>query len=140
MTALAALRSGPRPALRPAHLTRFLAAALTHIGLGYGLYALALRAGLPAQAALIMPAALGLLWLSSPPARRARTRRGWRRPASIGSALAIWALNAGALHALLAQGFGALAAQALLLPFTALLLWLLIGHMTGPYRPRKGGL
>lgn len=126
-----------RPDARAAFL-RFLAVGVVNTGFGYGVYALGILAGLPAQAALVLQFLLGALWNYRMHARWVFAVEGWGRlPAYVAAYLLIWALNALALRALLAVGMGALAAQALILPATVALSWLLIGRVMGFHRRNR---
>lgn len=125
----------------PAFL-RFLAVGVVNTAFGYGVYALAVLAGLPAQAALIVQFVLGALWNYSLHARLVFAVRGWgRMPLYIGAYLLIYLLNAAALHSLMALGLGALLAQALIMPATVIASWLLVGRVMGFHRSdREGGM
>lgn len=123
-----------RTAARGAFL-RFLAVGVVNTGFGYGVYAAGIMAGLPAQAALALQFLLGALWNYRLHARLVFAVEGWSRlPAYVGAYLLIWALNALALRTLIAAGAGELAAQALILPATVVLSWLLIGRVMGFHR------
>ena len=135
MTAPAASLSALPP--RRAAFLRFLAVGVLNTGFGYGVYALGVLAGLPAQGALALQFVLGALWNYCLHARLVFAVQGWGRlPAYVGAYLLIWALNALALRALLAAGLGALAAQALILPATVALSWGLIGRVMGFHAAR----
>lgn len=137
MTLSPAAPSDSRPDARAAFL-RFLAVGVVNTAFGYGVYAVGIMAGLPAQAALALQFLLGALWNYRLHARLVFAVEGWDRlPAYVGAYLLIWALNAAALRALLAGGMGALAAQALILPVTVALSWWLIGRVMGFAPERK---
>lgn len=126
----------PLPRLADPIFRRFLAAGVANTAFGYGVYALAVTAGLPAQAALALQFLLGVLWNFQLHARLVFAVRGWgRMPAYLGAYLAIWALNAAALHGLIATGLDPLAAQALILPGAVLASWWLIGRIMQEPRP-----
>lgn len=115
---------------RQAQLMRFLAVGLANTAFGYGVYALAVLAGAPAQVALIVQFVLGALWNYALHARLVFAVRGWSRlPAYVAGYVAIYAANALTLRALTDQGYGPLAAQLLILPLTVALSWLLIGRI-----------
>lgn len=126
-----ALMDDRSPAARKAFL-RFLAVGVVNTAFGYGVYAVGIMGGLPAQTALALQFLLGVLWNYRMHARWVFAVEGWGRlPAYVGAYLLIWALNALALRVLLSVGLGALAAQALILPATVALSWLLIGRVMG---------
>jgi len=119
-------------------LLRFLVVGVTNTAFGYGVYAAAVLAGLPAQAALALQFLLGALWNYRMHARLVFAVEGWERlPAYVGAYLLIWALNAAALRMLLAVGMSPLAAQGLILPATVALSWWLIGRVMGFHPARR---
>lgn len=125
----------------PAFL-RFLAVGVVNTGFGYGVYALAVLVGFPAQAALIMQFVLGALWNYNLHARLVFAVQGWSRlPLYIGAYLLVYLLNAAALHSLLGLGLGPLLAQALIMPAMVIASWLLIGRVMGVHHSdREGGV
>jgi len=133
MTAASATLPDPRAAL-----LRFLVVGVVNTAFGYGVYAAAVLAGLPAQAALALQFLLGVLWNYRMHARLVFAVEGWDRlPAYVGAYLLIWALNAVALRMLLAAGMSPLAAQGLILPATVALAWWLIGRVMGFHPARR---
>lgn len=133
MTAASATLPDPRAAL-----LRFLVVGVVNTAFGYGVYAAAVLAGLPAQAALALQFLLGVLWNYRMHARLVFAVEGWERlPAYVGAYLLIWALNAVALRMLLAAGMSPLAAQGLILPATVALAWWLIGRVMGFHPARR---
>ena len=133
MMAASATLPDPRTAL-----LRFLVVGVTNTAFGYGVYAAAVLAGLPAQAALALQFLLGVLWNYRMHARLVFAVEGWERlPAYVGAYLLIWALNAVALRMLLAAGMSPLAAQGLILPATVALAWWLIGRVMGFHPARR---
>lgn len=127
---------GPR---RHATLLRFLAVGVANTAFGYGVYALAVLVGTPAQLALLIQFVLGVLWNYRLHARLVFAVRGWNRlPAYICSYVAIYLVNAVSLRVLLGQGIDPFLAQLLLLPFIVALSWVLIGRVMGHQSRRAG--
>lgn len=118
---------------------RFIAVGVLNTAVGYGIYALAVVLGAPAQVALVLQFLLGALWNFQMHAKLVFAVRGWGRlPAYILSYLLIYAGNALALRVVMSQGIGALAAQLILLPVVVAASWFLIGRVMG-YRNRRVG-
>lgn len=136
----AAQQNGRDQYSTPQTLLRFLLVGLGNTAFGYAVYAVAVLAGLPAQAALVLQFVLGVLWNYSMHARLVFVVDGWGRlPAYIGAYVLIYAVNALALRLLLAQQVGPLIAQLLILPFVTVLSWFLIGRVMGfRHSPRVG--
>lgn len=106
---------------------RFLLAGLVNTGFGYGVYALLVLVGLTPQPALALSFAVGVIWNYWTHARLVFGQRGLARlPAYMACYGLIYALNSGALALALRGGIGPLTAQALLVPFTACLSFLLL--------------
>ena len=107
---------------------RFLVVGVVNTAIGYGLYALFLLAtSLDPQGALALAFALGVLWNYLTTARFVFGTRGYSRlPAYAVAYLAVYALNAQALRMAVAAGWNPLLAQALLVPFAAVLTYLAV--------------
>lgn len=111
-------------------LLRFIGVGLANTVFGYGIFALAVVAGLPAQAALIVQFVIGALWNFHLHARLVFAVEGWLRlPAYVATYVAIYAVNAAGLAIMTGWGAGPLAAQLAILPFVVLLSWQLIGRV-----------
>ncbi|MXU65218.1 GtrA family protein [Oceanomicrobium pacificus] len=121
---------------RQNQFVRFLAVGLLNTAFGYGVYALLVFVGLPAQAALIGQFVAGATWNYFTHARLVFGTRGTgRMPAYFGAYLLVYAVNALLLRLLMGLGLGAYLAQALLLPVTVVLAFLLISRvLDGPDR------
>lgn len=102
---------------------RFLVIGGVNTAIGYGLYALfVLLTPLGPQAALALAFALGVLWNYFSTGRLVFNSRGFGRlPGYVAAYLGVYALNAQALHMAIAAGWAPLLAQAVLLPFAAVL-------------------
>lgn len=107
---------------------RFLVVGVLNTAVGYCLYALFLMATpLGPQAALAAAFALGVLWNYLATARFVFGTRGYRRlPAYVLAYFAVYALNAQALRLAIAAGWEPLLAQALLVPFAAVLTYIAV--------------
>lgn len=109
-------------ALRPAaaegdrrRFARFLAVGLLNTAVGYGIYAALVLAGVMPQPALAVAFALGVLWNYAAHARFVFGTTGYRKlPAYAAVYVALYALNAFALHRAIGAGVSPLLAQALL--------------------------
>lgn len=120
---------------------RFVAVGIINTAFGYAVYAACILGGMAPQPALIFSFALGIVWNFFTTARLVFKHQGFRRfPVYVLCYLLVYGLNAGGLHIALSMGFSALLAQALLMPFAAVLAFLLISiALTGrlPGAPRK---
>lgn len=107
---------------------RFLVVGLLNTGVGYALYALFLLVTpMGPQAALALSFALGVAWNYLTTARLVFGTRGFARmPAYVIAYLAVYALNAQALHMATLAGWNPLLAQALLVPFAAVLTYVAV--------------
>ena len=107
---------------------RFMVVGLLNTAVGYGLYALFVVATpLGPQTALAASFALGVLWNYFTTARFVFDTRGIARlPAYVVAYLAVYALNALALSMAVAGGWRPLLAQALLVPFAAVLTYIAV--------------
>ena len=112
---------------------RFIVFGIVNTVFGYAVYALLIVAGLVPQLALVLAFAVGIVWNYFTTARFVFGQRGFRRfPAYVLCYVAIYGVNAGALHIALGAGLPPLLAQAALLPFVAVIAYLLISYaLTG---------
>lgn len=118
-------------------LTRFLGVGLANTAFGYGVYALSVLAGLPAQGALVVQFVLGALWNYHLHTRLVFAVEGWGRlPAYVAAYVLIYALNAAGLAMVMDLGVGPLLAQLMILPFAVMLSWRLVGRVMG----HRGGV
>ncbi|MGZ3218275.1 GtrA family protein [Paracoccus sp. T5] len=118
-------------------LMRFLGVGLANTAFGYGVYALLVLAGLPAQGALVVQFVLGALWNYHLHARLVFAVEGWGRlPAYVAAYVLIYALNAAGLAMVMDLGVGPLLAQLMILPFAVMLSWRLVGRVMG----HRGGV
>lgn len=117
-------------ASRPDLFIRFLWVGLANTAFGYGVYAVAVLSGVPAQAALALQFCLSIFWNYSLHARLVFAVTGWNRlPSYILGYVLIYLLNASSLHALLRVGVNPLLSQTLILPGVVALSWLVIGRI-----------
>ena len=107
---------------------RFLVVGLVNTAVGFGLYALFLLATpLDEQGALALSFVVGVLWNYLATARFVFGTRGYARlPAYAVAYLAVYAINAQALRLAVAAGWDPLLAQALLVPFAAVLTYIAV--------------
>lgn len=118
---------------------RFVVVGLVNTAVGYGLYALFLVATpLGPQAALALSFALGVVWNYVTTARLVFDTRGFgRMPGYVIAYLAVYALNAQALRMATAAGWSPLLAQAVLVPFAAVLTYFAVSFAL-TYRRAQG--
>ena len=113
----------------------FLLTGVVNTAVGYGIYALLVLVGMPAQAALLTGYGIGVLWNFFSHARFVFGQRGFERlPAYVAVYVLVLALNSAGLEALLRLGVGPLVAQALLVVPAALLSFVLVARvLTGAF-------
>ncbi len=114
---------------------RFLVMGVVNTAFGYLLFALLLYVGLHPQPALAIAFVGGVAWNYFTHARLVFGKRSLAQlPPYVLAYLAIYGVNAGGLQALLAAGFAAHIAQAVLVPPMAVLAYILIGRvLTGRF-------
>lgn len=111
----------------------FLLTGVVNTAVGYGIYALLVLTGMPAQAALLTGYGLGVLWNYFAHARFVFGQRGFARlPAYVAVYLLVLGLNSAGLEALLRTGLPPLVAQALLVVPAALLSYVLVSRVLTP--------
>lgn len=113
----------------------FLLAGVVNTAVGYGIYALLVLTGMPAQPALLTGYGLGVLWNYFTHARFVFRQGGLARlPAYIAVYLLVLGLNSAGLEGLLRMGLPPLVAQALLVVPAALLSFVLVARvLTGAF-------
>ena len=98
-------------------IVAFLVVGVVNTIVGYSIYAGLIWAGLPAQPALAIAFALGVVWNYVTHARFVFGTTGFARlPYYVGVYATVYAFNALALAGLMGLGVGPLVAQALILP------------------------
>jgi len=121
---------------------RFLVVGFVNTLFGYAVFSALVLAGLPDQTALPIAYVIGVIWNYFTTARLVFDEKGFSRvPHYVLAYLFIYALNAAGLAGLTGAGLHPLIAQALILPFAAVLAFLLIGlALTGrlPLPGRNG--
>lgn len=112
---------------------KFLVVGFMNTVVGYVLYVVFIAAGLAPQPALATAFTLGVMWNYMTFARLVFGTSGYRRLPLYGAVyLAVYVLNAGVLELLLNRGLHPLLAQAVILPFAAVLTFLGVGKaLTG---------
>ena len=118
---------------------RFVAFGIVNTIFGYSSYVVLILAGLAPQPALVFSVAAGIVWNYFATARFVFGRQGFRKfPAYVACYMAIYGVNAGALHLALTAGLTPLLAQAVLLPFVAVTSYFLISYvLTGRWTTRE---
>ena len=114
---------------------RFLVIGVVNTGVGYGLYALFVLAGLAPQPSLAAAFTLGVLWNYFAHARYVFGTRGFGRlPMYAACYVGLYILNSALLELALRSGLGPLLAQGLLAPVSAVLSFFLISKvLTGRF-------
>lgn len=103
---------------------------------GYVVFALLVLAGLEDQTALVIAYFIGVIWNYFTHARLVFDAKGYGQvPAYIAVYVALYALNAGALHLLTSAGLIPLLAQAVILPFAAILSFIFLSKVLTGYFP-----
>jgi putative flippase GtrA len=116
-------------------IARFIAVGVLNTAVGYGIYVAMVLAGAGAQIALAGQFFIGILWNFTTHSRFVFGTRGFGRLHwYVAAYLGVWAVNAAALEAML-SGLGPVMAQALLMPFTVILAYVLVGAALGARRP-----
>jgi putative flippase GtrA len=119
---------------------KFLAVGVLNTAFGLGLYWLLLAAGLPAQPALALSFAIGVIWNYFTHARLVFGTGGYgRMPAYLGAYGAIYLLNALCLQMLLGAGTDKYLAQAILVLPMAMVAFVLISRVLTGRLPRLPG-
>lgn len=116
-------------------LLKFLVIGVLNTLLGYAVYALLVLTGLPEQAALGIAYVIGVTWNYFTHARLVFGTKGYKRmPAYIAAYLFLYGLNALALEQLVTAGLQPLLAQAIIVPFAAIVSFVLISRvLTGKW-------
>lgn len=110
-------------------LLRFLATGLLNTAFGYGAYALLVILGAPVWLAVAGATALGVMFNFFSYGKLVFGPAGLGRlPAFLAVYGVLYGLNVGLVHVLMAQGVGALLAQALMVPLLAFLSFFLLRH------------
>ena len=119
---------------------KFVIVGVVNTGVGYGIYAVLVWAGLSPQPALAWSFVLGVAWNYLSHARLVFGSGGYRRmPWYIGAYVLIYIGNALLLALFLRLGLHPLLAQAVILPFAALSAFLMIGKaLTGRWPLGQG--
>lgn len=108
----------------------FVLVGLLNTVVGYAIYAGFVLAGTSAQVALIFQFVFGATWNYFTHARLVFDARGYgRMPAYFACYAGIYLFNAVALKLVMSQGVTALWAQAMILPFTVVLSFVLISRV-----------
>ncbi len=111
-------------------LLKFLVIGVFNTLFGYAVYALLVLIGLPEQAALGIAYVIGVTWNYFTHARLVFGTKGYKRmPAYFVAYLFLYGLNALALEQLVTAGLQPLLAQAIIVPFAAVLSFALISRV-----------
>ncbi len=109
---------------------RFVFFGIINTAFGYAVYAALIVAGLAPQTALVLSFAVGVVWNYFTTARFVFDERGFRKfPAYVLAYVTIYGINAGGLQIALNMGLAPLLSQAILLPFVAVLSYLLLSYV-----------
>lgn len=116
-------------------LLKFLVIGVLNTLFGYGVYALLVLLGLPEQVALSIAYIIGITWNYFTHAKLVFGAKGYSRmPAYVAAYLFLFGLNAIALDALVDAGLQPLLAQAVIVPFAAIISFILISRvLTGKW-------
>lgn len=114
---------------RTQRFMRFVLVGLLNTAFGYSVYAAFIVLGVTPQIALLMQFVIGAIWNFFTHARLVFDSRGYRRlPIYLACYALVYAINAILLKLALLAGLGPLVAQALILPITVVLSFVLISQ------------
>lgn len=107
---------------------RFVVVGVVNTLFGYSVFTVLILVGAAPQVALTISFVIGVMWNYFTHGRFVFQNRGWKRfRYYVGAYVAIYLGNSAALHALLATGLHPILAQGLILPFSAVAAFLLVG-------------
>jgi len=116
--------------LKSERFIRFLLAGLLNTGVAYALYAMFIVIGLSPQGALALSFVLGVLWNYISTSRFVFGVKGYGAlPAYAACYFALYIFNAGALQLLINAGARPIWAQAIVVPFAAVLSFALLSRV-----------
>lgn len=128
------------PKFKSERFARFILAGILNTGVAYAIYAALVLIGLSPQAALALSFVLGVLWNYIATARFVFDVNGFGRlPAYAACYVVLYAFNAFCLQVVLNAGIEPIFAQAMIVPFAAVISFVLLSRVmtTKAYSPER---